>query len=331
MSELRNVKIDKISLDKSNPRIVKFLEYHNDISEEHLKLALLRTASSESEGSASSYSSLRDSIKTYGGIIQPIILCDEVNGTYRVIEGNTRVAIYKSFKEEGVTGEWDTIPAIVYNKLEEKGVDAIRLQAHLVGPREWDPYSKAKYLHKLSQCNYLTISEIIEYCGGKKQDVIKYIQAYKDMEKYYRDVVTDDEYDVTRFSAFVEAQQPKIKTSLERHGYGMKDFSIWVRDGKIYPLNTVRSLPKILENPKVKKIFLESGARNAISMLDAPTTNIDIDNLTVHEIGALFYSKIQGIALSDIRRMREEPESDESALLAMISSEVEYILEEINK
>jgi len=331
MSKLSNISIEKIKLDKSNPRIAKFLEYYKDITEDHLRLALSSSASGDSESSGSSFSSLRDSIKTYGGIIQPIILCEQGDDTYRVIEGNTRVAIYKSFKADGVSGDWDTIPAIVYSQLDEKGVDAIRLQAHLVGPREWDPYSKAKYLHTLAQTNYLTMNELVEYCGGKKQEVVKYIQAYKDMEKYYRDVVTDDEYDVTRFSAFVEAQQPRVRTSLERHGYSMRDFSIWVRDGKIYPLNTVRSLPRILEHPKAKAVFLESGAKKAMTVIEAPPANPDIDSMTLHEIGALFYSKVQSIAYSDIRRMRELPESDETDLLSMISSELEYILEEINK
>ena len=95
----------------------------------------------------------------------------------------------------------------MYDQLDEKDIDAIRLQAHLVGPRQWDPYSKAKYLNYLSNSEHLTTDQIIDFCGGQKSEVHRFIDAYNDMEDHYRPLLaSDDQFDPTRFSAFVEMQ-----------------------------------------------------------------------------------------------------------------------------
>ena len=145
MGNYQQIPIDKISIDKENPRIANYLAIHNpdSITSDTLAL-LLGTTTSACE-------SLRESIKENKGIIHPIIVNKESDGTYRAIEGNTRLQIYKDFLNNGVPGDWKTIKAVVYDLLDNDRIHAIRLQAHLIGPREWDPYSKAKYLNYLSR------------------------------------------------------------------------------------------------------------------------------------------------------------------------------------
>ena len=63
-------------------------------------------------------------------------------------------------------GNWETIKSIVYENVNEEKMDSIRLQAHLVGPREWDAYSKAKYLNYLVNVKYMQMTSLIVYCGG---------------------------------------------------------------------------------------------------------------------------------------------------------------------
>jgi hypothetical protein len=128
------------------------------------------------------------------------------------IEGNTRLAIYKSFAEDKVNGSWDSIPAVVYESLAEEDIDAIRLQTHLVGPRPWDPYSKAKYLHYLRNREHMPFSMLVDYCGGSQKMVKESIDAFTEMEKYYRPLLQDkSEFDPRRFSGFVELQKPGVK------------------------------------------------------------------------------------------------------------------------
>ena len=188
-----------------------------------------------------------------------------------VIEGNTRALIYRQFRRDDDSGRWDEIPAIVYDQLDKKEIDAIRLQAHLVGPRQWDPYSKAKYLDYLSNSEHLTTDQIIDFCGGQRTEVHRFIDAYIDMEDHYRPLLaSDDQFDPTRFSAFLEMQAPRVQEALVTTGYTKTDFAEWVKDQILYPSDRVRKLPAILSNPQARRVFLTHGAREAEKVLDSP-------------------------------------------------------------
>ena len=155
--------------------------------------------------------------------------------------------------------------------MDETEAHKVRLQVHLVGNRQWNPYSKGKYLFELVEHKKFSTSELVELCGGDTADINQSIEAYKDMEEYYRPQLEDNnEFDPSRFSAFRELQKPKIKESLDQHGYDEADFSKWVIDRKIDPLNSVRDLPRMLARSDIRKVFLKSGARQARRMLDAP-------------------------------------------------------------
>lgn len=137
--EYRLIQVKDIELDFDNPRIARALEMfpdRNDITAEQISLALGAGADA-GDSSHTTFTSLKESIKTNGGIIHPIIV-NRTGNQYIVIEGNTRVQIYKDFKSKGVPGNWDEIIAVIYTNLSEEAAHAIRLQSHLVGPREWD-------------------------------------------------------------------------------------------------------------------------------------------------------------------------------------------------
>ena len=152
MSTYIELPIANIELDKSNPRIARGVAYYGEnITSETMALLL----GSTSEACAS----LRESIRENGGIIHPIVVNKRSDNSYVVIEGNTRLQIYKDFVKNGVPGDWTRIHAIVYENLDNDRMHAIRLQAHLVGPREWDPYSKALYLYHLANIEHTAMSK----------------------------------------------------------------------------------------------------------------------------------------------------------------------------
>lgn len=320
--EIQWVPIDQIVLDINNPRIRKWVEIYGDNpTAEQLYLALNAGSGDLESSNSTTFSSLKQSILTNGGLINPIIVNKLPSGNLLVIEGNTRVAIYRSFKEEGAVGNWDHIPAIVHENLNPRIADAIRLQAHLVGPRPWDPYSKAKYLQSLRDVEHFPLSEIIDYCGGKKKEVTDYIEAYIDMEKYYRAVIPDDSaFDTTRFSAFVELQKPAIKQVIMAAGFGMEDFARWVHERLIDPLNTVRALPRILTNAAAKDKFLIDGAREALKLLDAPTT-VSLSSVSTDQLLRAVIERVNQISFSEVKKLRADP-SSASAQLFFESQEV---------
>jgi len=290
------IKIDDIDLDFENPRIARVLEFHDpgDITAEQISLAL---GTDGSDSSHTTFTSLKESIKTNGGVIHPIIV-NQVGDRYIVIEGNTRVQIYKEFKAKKIPGQWDEIMAVVHINLPEKEAHAIRLQSHLVGPREWDAYSKAKYLFTLYQQEKLPFSQIVDFCGGDRAKTRKYIDAYQLMEDHYRPQLdSDDEFDPEKFSAFVEYQNGKVHQSISNHGYSADDFANWIITEKIPQLQKIRQLPAVLNNPQAKAAFVAGNIDDAIRIIEA-----------INPIGAtLKDAPIDQLAQEISRRIREMP------------------------
>jgi hypothetical protein len=308
--------VDDIILDMMNPRIAKWLEMYGDrISAEQMALALGAGSSYDGEGGPS-FSDLKQSIETNGGIIYPIIVNRETSGKVVVIEGNTRTLIYREFKEKGYEGNWDTIPSLVYEDMSEHEIEAIRLQAHLVGARPWDPYSKAKYLDYLRNVQHLTFSQIVDFSGGNRREVENYIQAYQDMENYYRPLLeSDQEFDHTRFSAFVELQATRITDALMTHEYTKSDFAKWVQERRLHPLSTVRRLPRILENKKSHEVFLRYGAEEAMKVLDVPSDGVGLADATLEQVARELCRRVSSLEYGDVRRLRGEAATEEKEVL----------------
>lgn len=304
--EFKMLQVSDLQLDRDNPRIKSILEMYNDeISEEMIKLALVSNSNSGTSP-GTTYTSLKESIRTNGGIIHPIIVnYDSNSGTFTVVEGNTRVQIYREFLKDNIKGDWSSIPAIVYTDTEQQMINAIRLQAHLVGPRDWDPYSKAKYLNSLYKDECLTMAQIVDFCGGNKSDVQDYIKAYNLMEENYRPLLeSDDEFEKNKFSAFREVLRDSIQHSILKHGFTLKDFSQWVIDNKFKPIADIRELPVILDNQRAKQEFLKDGK----SIKDARKFCV------VPSEPGLERSSLENLILEAIRKIRSLPFEEFTAL-----------------
>lgn len=315
--QFQNINVNELILDVDNPRIKKWLEYYEGTpSIANIKLALGVATGDEQSENGTTYQSLKESIRAGGGINHPIIVNDD--GTRKVVvEGNTRLAIYQEFKDNGVPGDWDAIPAMVYSNLDLEHIDAIRLQSHLVGPRAWDPYSKAKYLFHLYNVEHMTVDRIIAYCGGKKRDIDNYIGAYQDMEKYYRPILdSDQDFDTTRFSGFVELQKPQIKEAILKAGHSITDFAQWIDKKKIDPLSTVRQLPKILANKKSRDAFYQYGAREALKLLDSPNIDKVLSELDLADLCRAVQRAIEILPYPKYMSMKsKESDADRLAVL----------------
>lgn len=312
------IEIDAIDLDFRNPRVAPALEGLQEVPEqEFIGLALGQYAPEDEErGASTSYSSLKASIRAYRGLIHPIVVTPTGGGRFVVIEGNTRVAIYRELAKEKAPGDWGTIPAIK-REVEEVGEHAIRLQAHLVGPRPWRPYAKAKYLHSLYTDQKLSLNEILDYCGGnaKKRDIEEYISAYNDMQESYMPLVGQNPPDLSRFSAFVELQKPGIKQAILKAGFTLDNFAEWVHESRINPLNSVRQLPRILANPQAKKQFLLHDAREALKILDQPSSSAILREATLDQLAQALAMKIRGLSWSEVKSLMESPSERAQTLL----------------
>lgn len=323
------ISVDEIELDRSNPRIRKFLEmYGDEPTPEQIFLALGAGNDDENSSSTSTtFEKLKQSIITNGGIIQPVILNRREDGSLVCVEGNTRVALYKNFGSTGVKGSWTHIPSLVHDEIDEASVHAIRLQVHLVGTRPWDPYSKAKYLYELRTQEHLPFATIVDYCGGRQTEVSESINAFADMEQYYRPVVGDDgDFDTTRFSGFVELQKPGVKQAITAAGFDFTDFAKWIHDGKLFPLQKVRVLPRILRNDKARETFLKLGARKAEALLEKPDLTRTLQEAEIGQLARALVGRIASMQYEEQQRIQGDPGGDTAQALVDAQSELAKLL-----
>ena len=188
--------IDEVFFDPENPRISQYLDSGTGTTPNPEHIAYLL------QPDDAKFLELKSAIKTSRGITNRIIVQSVENG-YKVIEGNTRLAIYKTFAEEYPNEEtWKRIPAVVYDTIDQTEVHKIRLQAHLVGARSWSPYARAKYLYLLSEEGHIPPQDLVDYVGGNKNKVLRNIAAYKLMEGKYRSKVPSDKFSTDKFSIF---------------------------------------------------------------------------------------------------------------------------------
>lgn len=303
--EYLELPINEVELDLDNPRIKHYIEIYGDnITSEGLSLAL---SASGGNSNSSTFEALKNSIKVNRGIINPIIVNRDGKGKLFVVEGNTRLQIYREFAIEEPNGPWNKIIAIVYDDLPTDEIHAIRLQTHLVGPRDWDPFSKAKYLYELSNIYHMPMSMIISFCGGKSSEIAKYIQAYSDMMKYYWNQMLDNEEDPEpkEFSKFVELQNRSIKDSLIAHNYTEKDFAKWVVNRNIDTAQNVRKLPGILGLKKAKDIFMSSNITEAYKYINVnDKKNAELDNASIDELVLILVERIRNIPNAEVKNLR---------------------------
>ena len=321
--KFQSLPIHEIQLDTSNPRICRFLEIYDQIDDHHIELALTAPSSSSPSALADTTtpSRLRESIIANRGIRQPIIVDKRAGGSLVCIEGNTRLWIYRDLHKKGAKGDWSRIPALVHTGLKQESIDAIRLQAHLVGPRPWDAYSKARYLHELQNKELMPLDRIVALCGGNQRDVTRSIQAYADMEKFYRPMCEPGEFDSDRFSGFVEYQSPRVKEAILTNGFSGVEFAKWIKDRRINNLQEVRQLPAVLKNKNAKAIFLKDGMKIAVKVLDRKTENVELQKATLAQLASALESKANQTSMAELRSFKE----DDGATLRHIEAAIDAL------
>ena len=157
------IDIDKIKLNPFNPRIGKAnnMEFNGpELSQDNVTSAIKDILLGEDDGGIENISdkdgfrALQKSIQSIGTITNPIIIqkltAKEENFEYLVVEGNTRLTIYRelhnnySNTNEYDGKKWKFIPCHILNDTNKELYHKIQLTAHIVGPKSWDPYCRGK-------------------------------------------------------------------------------------------------------------------------------------------------------------------------------------------
>ena len=270
-STYRAIPTERIVFDEENPRIKVALEKYGDrLDEQRIRFAL--QSATEGSSTTSSYRALKDSIRASRGISVPIVVSPD-GDRFVCVDGNTRLAIYDELSAEDAPGDWTTINCLVLDNPSRRDIETVRVTAHLVGAREWPAYEKARYLHYLRNVEFKNYDQLIAQCGGNKATITRQIDAFHEMNEFYRDVYSDDAFKVDRFSGFVELQKPNIKDCIFSAGFDLNDFGRWIRNAQIFRLADVRKLPMVLADKEATAVFVDGGVRSIEDAVEVAETN----------------------------------------------------------
>jgi hypothetical protein len=319
--EQKFIDINKIELDVNNPRIKRLIEglvenlaENQQLDEKQILIALQYTSttstSTDKTENVMTFSKLQNSIIQNKGVLNPIIVKKLDNEHYKCIEGNTRLAIYKVQNDKHPDEDcWKNIKSTVYERITERGENNIRLQCHLVPPRPWEPFSRAKYLNQLVNVDEYDIEEIGGVCGMASSEIQNYIEAFQIMEENYRPLCIEsgDTFDVKSFSGFYElVLKPSLQGVLIENNFDFKDFSRWIHNReKIKQLSHVRQLERILKNGAAKRIFLRTGSKDALEVF-IQDGGENLQNAGIMELMRATIVKLNLIPYFEMKTLAEE-------------------------
>lgn len=260
----KKVQISSLILDHDNPRIGLFKDSSNKpaLDQDDIEYAIVNK-------NPKAFEKLKESIRLNEGIINPIWVC-ALNKKYLVIEGNTRVIIYKQLSEDFPSKEAykEIFCYILPASIKEDQRDFIKLQAHLRGVTPWDSYERARYLYLLNDKQGYSTKRLSDLTKLSQSEIQSAIKAFKDMEEEYLPKYAGDPSEVFKYSYFVEFEKDKkLQEMMRTHGLDLKNFCTWVGTSKLKRAQNVRDLRNILEDKNTRELFIRKGYDTAIEEL----------------------------------------------------------------
>jgi len=128
----------------------------------------------------------------------------------------------------------------------------------------------------------------------------------RDIEKYYRPLVGDENFDVRKFSGFVELQKPGVKQAILETGFSLTNFSEWIRDEKIGTVAIRSSAASRSEDERAKRVFLADGMEEALKLLDRPHLNEALEEADLSQL-ARGCAKLSTLFRTAVQSIEERP------------------------
>lgn len=223
-----------------------------------------------------SVANLLPEIKRHGGLMEPILVrLDRME----VIEGNSRLAVYRKLHDEASEAErekWQTIPCEIISSLTEEQQYAFLNQIHVKGKTTWSAYEKANFAFVRYDEGNMTIDDIAKIFGESKREIKKRIGLIKEMKE-------NEDVELSHFSYYeAMAENREIskatKESEELRGVLRKKIKELGRqpgeEAEFTAQELRKKLPPILTKPKILKRFLRGQENLDDCYQDAKESNV---------------------------------------------------------
>lgn len=169
--------IHSLKFLKDNPRVYACTHGEpnfNDLTEEQQQDVIFKRLLEEP-----SVKNLKPEIKRHGGLMESILVRHD---TKEVIEGNSRLAVYRKLHQEDPEGEWGFIPCDIVSSLTDEQQFAFLNQIHVKGKTQWSAYEKANfaYVRKEAGWDEKRIAELFGESESTIRTRVKVIDLMKD-------------------------------------------------------------------------------------------------------------------------------------------------------
>ena len=237
--------IDALKFLRDNPRV--YAVTHGELNfdqkpEEEQQDIIFRKLKKEA-----SVKNLVREVQRHGGLIEPILVRMD---TQEVIEGNSRLAVYRILRDKGADGDWGTIQCQLIKTLTDEQQAAFLNQIHVKGKTQWSAYEKANFAY-VRRVNGWAVARIAKLFGESEPTIYTRINAIKMMsESGDKDQNHFSYYDVLVRKREIRAkmdESPQLRTRLfdEIRGLGKGE-------AQEFTAQELRNrLPAIIKKPRV--------------------------------------------------------------------------------
>lgn len=126
-----------------------------------------------------SVTNLISDVERHKGLVEPILVSFE---TMEVIDGNSRLAVYRILHERNSAGEWDDIPCLLIKNLTPRQREEFLSQIHVKGRTDWSAYEKANFAY-VRKASGRTVDQIAKLFGESENTVRTRISAIEMMKQ----------------------------------------------------------------------------------------------------------------------------------------------------
>ena len=185
-------------------------------------------------------------VKRHGGLMEWILVRLD---TMEVIEGNSRLAVYRHLHETKAPGDWDHIPCYIISKLTQEQQAAYLNQIHVKGKTKWSSYEKANFSYVRHEKGW-DYDQIAKLFGESKATIRTRVKVIEMMK-------ANGDNDQSHFSYYnVLTRQQEISAAMKQEGLNsflltkIKSIGSDPEDNDFTALGMRKKLPAILKKPK---------------------------------------------------------------------------------
>ena len=236
---------------KDNPRVYSCI--YDELDFEDLPEAVQQEKIFEKLQAEPSVKNLVQEIKRHGGLMERILVRLD---TMQVVEGNSRLAVYRILHEKTKKEDWELIPCDIVQKLSDEQQIAYLNQIHVKGKTEWSAYEKANfaYARKTQGFPLPKIAKLFGESEGTIRTRIKVVEMMRNNND--RDRSHFSHYDVlARNHSSDMGQRPDLKNALLERIRNLGENE--EEDSDFTAQELRKKLPAIIKKPRVLNKYIE--------------------------------------------------------------------------